>query len=320
MKKGIHYDIIGDIHGRFDKLQSLMEKLGYRRDADAFTPPAGHMALFLGDLIDTKPGHGSTGGIRATLHAVKAMCDRGDALCLMGNHEFNAICYHTPDGDGGWLRKRSDKNAAQHAGTLADFKDWNDPNGEWLRVWMPWMKSLPLWFDHGSFRLIHACWHPNHLQVLAGRDLDDADFLRRCADKHSREGQAIEVLLKGVEVPLPEPHTFLDSNRIARDMIRARWWEDPRQTPSCRDLVFPPNATIPDAPADPATFPLFAPYDPAAPPVFFGHYFKPGGSPLEPERPNVACLDHSAAKDGPLVAYRWQGETSLRAEHYVTHA
>jgi hypothetical protein len=66
--------------------------------------------------------------------------------------------------------------------------------------------------------------------------------------------------------------------------------------------------------------PLFQPYDAEAPPVFFGHYFKPAYSPLHPERHNVACLDHSAAKDGPLVGYRWKGEPSIKPEHYLTHS
>jgi hypothetical protein len=54
-----------------------------------------------------------------------------------------------------------------------------------------------------------------------------------------------------------------------------------------------------------------------APPVFFGHYLKPGKSPLSPERHNVACLDHAAAKDGPLLAYRWKGESEIKPQHYV---
>lgn len=64
----------------------------------------------------------------------------------------------------------------------------------------------------------------------------------------------------------------------------------------------------------------FVPYPANAPPVFFGHYFKPADAALHPERPNVACLDHSAAKDGPLVAYRWNGEAAINPNHYLTHA
>ena len=93
-RPNIRYDIIGDVHGRFDKLADLMDHLGYGREGDCFIPPAGHRALFLGDLIDPKPGYAMPGGVSATLRAVKEICDRGDALCLIGNHEFNAVCYH----------------------------------------------------------------------------------------------------------------------------------------------------------------------------------------------------------------------------------
>jgi len=107
MNAPTHYDIIGDIHGRYDKLATLMERLGYQPAAVGFIPPAGHRALFLGDLIDTKPGHPFPGGVRATLRAVKAMCDRGHALCLMGNHEWNAILFHSAGPDGEPLKENS---------------------------------------------------------------------------------------------------------------------------------------------------------------------------------------------------------------------
>ena len=62
---------------------------------------------------------------------------------------------------------------------------------------------------------------------------------------------------------------------------------------------------------------MFQPYPADACPAFFDHYLKPANSPPAPERHNVACLDHSAANDGPLVAYRWQGESSINPEHYI---
>lgn len=104
------YDIIADVHGRFDKLSALMERLGYRRDGDSFVPPPGRTALFLGDLIDTKPGHPYPGGVRSVLRAVKVMCDRGHAQVLMGNHELNALYFHSR-GPLGWLRVRAVKTS-----------------------------------------------------------------------------------------------------------------------------------------------------------------------------------------------------------------
>ncbi len=44
-------------------------------------------------------------------------------------------------------------------------------------------------------------------------------------------------------------------------------------------------------------------------PIFVGHHWFSGHPKIE--SPKLACLDWSAAKDGPLVAYRWTGETEL---------
>lgn len=316
----LHYDIIADIHGRFDKLSSLMERMGYATAGDGFIPPAGRKALFLGDLIDPKPGYLFSGGVRASLRAVKAMCDRGVALCLMGNHEFNAICYHTRGPDGKWLRIRGSGNVRNHSGTLVDFPDHENPASEWQTVWLPWMKSLPATLDLGGFRAVHACWHPEHIGRLPHGCFEDHAFLVASADKHSQEGMAVEAVLKGIEVPLPDPHFFLDHTGTKRKQIRARWWESPDKGATCRDLVFPASEQIAEVPVASPSWDLFCPYPADASPVFFGHYFKPADSPANPERHNVACLDHSAATGGPLVAYRWKGEAIINPEHYICSA
>jgi len=314
------YDLIGDIHGRFDKLTALMERLGYEQDGAGFTPPAGHRALFLGDLIDPKPSHPCPGGVRATLRAAKAMCDRGHALCLMGNHELNAVFFHSKGPDGTCLRARSEKNVRMHQGTLDDFPDHELPGSEWRQVWIPWMKRLPFHLDLGGVRAVHATWHPEMIARVEGRSLDeDPEFFLACANKGTPEGEALEILLKGIEIPLPPPHQYLDHTGTPRNHIRARWWQAPEARLSCRDLVFPANDQIPPVPPQRHAARCFQPYPVEAPPVFFGHYFKPADAPLAPERANVACLDHSAAKDGPLVAYRWQGEQTIQQAHYLTH-
>lgn len=320
MKKPMHYDIIADIHGRFDKLATLMDRLGYEKNGDGFIPPAGHKALFLGDLIDSKPGHQYPGGIRATLQAVKAMCDRGDALCLMGNHELNALYFHSKGLEDQWLRHHGNKNVAMHQGTLDDFPDHRNPQSEWQRVWMPWLKQLPFFLELDGLRAVHACWHPEMIAFINGRNFEDHDFFLKCASEHNPEGQALETLLKGIEVPLPDPHFFKDHTDTKRHNFRARWWEMPGDEVLCNQLVFPANDQICALPVPIEARSKFQPYQADACPVFVGHYFKPADSPLHPERPNVACLDHSAAKEGPLVAYRWQGEAHIKPEHYVIHA
>jgi hypothetical protein len=319
MKNLIYYDIIADIHGRFDKLTALMKRLGYEKNGDGFIPPANHKALFLGDLIDTKPGYEYPGGVRATLQAVKAMCDRGDALCIMGNHELNAIYFHSKGLEGQWLRNHGDKNVAMHQGTLDDFDGYRNPQSEWQRVWIPWMKQLPFFLELDGLRAVHACWHPEMIAIISGRNFDDHDFFLKCASEKNLEGKALETLLKGTEVPLPDTHFFKDHTDTKRYKFRARWWEIPNDEVLCSQLVFPANDQICELPVPAEARSMFQPYVAHELPVFFGHYFKLADSPLHPERHNVACLDHSAAKEGPLVAYRWQGEAQIKPENYITH-
>lgn len=310
-------DIIADVHGRHPQLRKLLGELGYRREGSAFIPPLGRKALFLGDLIDTKRGHAVPGGVRDTLQTVKAMQEGGHALAIMGNHEFNALCFHTAGPNGRPLRSHSSGNIAMHQGTLDDFPDHAEASGEWHRVWLPWMMEMPLALDLGGIRAVHACWHPAHLERLAGRSLKNRGFLIACSSEASPEGQALKTVLKGVEIPLPRGISFTDHGGNSRRKFRARWWEAPAPDRSCRDLVFPDDERIPQLYPPMGAGERCCPYPADAPPLFIGHYSKPGGLPLAPERPNLACLDYGAGSGGPLVAYRWSGERVINPAHFV---
>ena len=102
-------DIFGDIHGHLAPLERALEQLGYIRPSDGWKPPDGRLALFLGDLIDRGPDN------RKVIDTVRTMTTRGDAICLMGNHELNAIHFATenPEFQGRYLRPRSNKNLRQ---------------------------------------------------------------------------------------------------------------------------------------------------------------------------------------------------------------
>src|SRR6266550_4021242 len=94
------HDIIGDIHGHADTLRALLEKLGYAEHDGAYRHPE-RTVIFMGDFIDRGPK------IREVLQIVRAMMDAGTARAVMGNHEYNAICFHTEDGTGGHLRSHT---------------------------------------------------------------------------------------------------------------------------------------------------------------------------------------------------------------------
>ena len=110
------YDIIGDIHGCSETLQSLLHELGYARDAGSVYRHPERRVIFLGDFIDRGPCQ------RETISIVRAMIDAGAALAVMGNHEYNAIAYATADPKaGGFLRAHSEKNRRQHRAFLEAF-------------------------------------------------------------------------------------------------------------------------------------------------------------------------------------------------------
>ena len=80
------YDVIGDLHGQYDKLVSLLLHLGYSEQDGKWSHPD-RIAVFVGDLIDRGPKQLETVGI------VRAMVESGSAKCILGNHEFNAIAW-----------------------------------------------------------------------------------------------------------------------------------------------------------------------------------------------------------------------------------
>jgi protein phosphatase len=77
------FDIIGDVHGCYDELAALFERLGYRwREAEQdFIHPDGRLPIFVGDLADRGPAS------LAVLTLAERMAARGAALVVQGNHD-----------------------------------------------------------------------------------------------------------------------------------------------------------------------------------------------------------------------------------------
>ena len=84
------FDIIGDIHGCFDELSELLERLGYRidpfeegsEDLIQAWHPDGRTALFVGDITDRGPRSVDA------LRLVMGMVEAGTAHCVVGNHDY----------------------------------------------------------------------------------------------------------------------------------------------------------------------------------------------------------------------------------------
>ena len=80
--------VIGDIHGRLDLLDTLLELIGFNRKL-----------VFVGDYLDRGPHSAQV------LDRLIGLQAQGRALCLMGNHETMFLGFiDAPERGGGWLR------------------------------------------------------------------------------------------------------------------------------------------------------------------------------------------------------------------------
>jgi len=296
------YDLIGDIHGQYDKLSALLFDLDYTPTGKTWSHADGRKVIFLGDYVD----RGSK--IREVLQTVRGMVDAGDALAIMGNHEFNLVTYHTKSSDGRWLRPHNERYNQQNLATRRTFADCPDE----LHDWLEWIKHLPITLELSDLRAVHACWDDRYIGKLPPGCFLDDDLLERAATAGTTEYDAAQTLLKGPELALPPGTKFIDKEGLSHSRIRVKWWGRTTQT------TFG-DATMPAPTVDLLRFPLaddalqIANYAPESKPVFFGHYWLPPHSPKQPLAPNIACLDFSAGLEGPLVAYRWDGERELDA-------
>jgi hypothetical protein len=293
------YDIIADVHGHHDKLTALLAKLGYRREGETHRHPDGRRVVFLGDFIDRGPE------IREVLHTVKGMMDAGDAFAVMGNHEYSAIAYATPDGKGGYLKDRAKESFKGHLGTLRAFEGLE---GEWAG-WIDWFRRLPLFLDFGDFRCVHAAWDETAIRHIAGKSMEDPGFLRESRRRDSKAYRAVEHLLCGPEVHLPDGYSIRDKEGKERVKIRSRWW-DLREGVTFGEVCMPEPMDCPH-PLLKRHLKRVPDYPHDAPPAFVGHYWLPPGREPGPLRHNVICLDHSAGLGGPLVACRWNGPEDM---------
>ena len=135
--------------------------------------------------------------------------------------------------------------------------------------------------------------------------------LQRTGQKDSEEYEALERVLKGVEMPLPEGITFSDKEGTVRSRMRVKWWLDDLTTKRHHHIVDIARA----APSDLAQIPIGATVDhidfvlQTDKPVFVGHYWMTGTP--EPLSRQVVCTDYSAAGKGYLTAYQFDTENPL---------
>ncbi|WP_322867991.1 metallophosphoesterase [Aquicoccus sp. G2-2] len=278
------WNIIPDIHADIRRLNNTLARLG--NDAPV---------AFLGDFIDAGKNQDISDDA-AVLTRVRKMIDSQNAVAVMGNHELNAILFHTLGVDGVSLRDRSDKNVDQHRSFVHQF-GMSTPLAQ---VWIDWFLTLPLWHELDGLRLVHAFWGQAEIDLIAMRRPNGilaVDDLAEIAAEKTDFAKAVKALTTGPERKLPDGVHFHDFKGYRRHHVRIAWWRSGANTWREAALSIKNPDELPDEPLpSDGEVPLY-PAD--APPVLTGHY-KMSGAPCI-ETPRAACLDYP---DTPC-AYRW---------------
>ena len=305
------FDLIGDIHGHADELKSLLIKLNYAFNNNVWAHE-NRKVIFLGDYIDRGPNQ------RESVDIVRNMVRAGNALAIMGNHEFNAIGFATLSSDGeSHLRPRTDNNLRQHKAFLDEFPIGSPEYDDAIA----WFKTLPLALELPRFRAIHACYDPRQLSVIQ-RYLGDSwllndESLPDAFANSSELYEAIEVCLKGIEIDLPDNASYLDKDGIRRYKVRCNWWDKGLKT--VKEVALTNSNTKNQFKYGPLPVGFIPTYDNKKP-IFFGHYWHRDDIPCC-LTDYAACLDLSVANkeisNGKLCAYRMDDELTLLNHKFV---
>ncbi len=321
--KNTNFDIIGDIHGNARVLERLLKKLGYERTSEKDTyRHKERTAIFVGDLIDRGNENFKT------LKIVKQMTDEGSALIVMGNHEYNALCFHTKNEKGEFLRPHTPKNTGQHKAVLAEIEIQGEETWDYF---LDWFRRMPLFLELNGIRVVHACWKQSLIDKLERMNYRDDrgyltdGFLFESSIKGTEAFTIVDTLLKGEEIRLPDSHVGIeDKDGNIRKKMRLKWWlshEEKLNITTYDEGVRSDNKSLEKIKGIPIPHDLLAEIRDndwnlkLNTPVFFGHYWFTGLA--EPLNNKAACLDYSAGLGGPLVCYRWDGESNLDRTKFI---
>lgn len=301
------FDFIGDIHGHRDALEALLKKLGYEK-RDGVYSHSERKAVFLGDYIDRGPA------VRQVIRIVKSMVEIESAIALLGNHEFNALCFWLKKVAGGYEREHSINKILMHTETMRSYRNRNPEFQEMLK----WLHTLPLYLETDTFRAIHACWDTTQIRYLQEnhiQSLSSDEIIRRACNPKDPLFFVLERILKGPEVALPPGISFEDTEGVRRTRTRICWWCPAGETELSK-IALQPGIELPHVRLFQNA--IYEVYEISEKPVFFGHYWLSGEPKLF--RDNICCLDYSVASSrfqGKLAAYRFDGEQKLDSNKFV---
>jgi serine/threonine protein phosphatase 1 len=140
---------IGDVHGMYEKLIKLMDKIRFNPDED--------LLIFLGDYIDRGPDPGRC------LQYIFALQDQYPdvVVCLMGNHEVMMSSY--------FMQKRGSYNnlIVDYAGSWLDnggletLKQLDEMDADTKEELLQWVMNLPVKYQYQDYFFCHAGVDPD---------------------------------------------------------------------------------------------------------------------------------------------------------------
>lgn len=291
------YTIIPDLHADIERMSASLQ---YARQNDTI--------LFLGDFVDAGKQVEIPSDL-SVLETARRLIAEGKARAVMGNHELNAILYHSAGPAGTPLRAHSPKNREQHRSFIDAFGVATPQALEWTD-WF--LQTLPLWLELDGLRLAHAFWSDRQIAEVRKRRPDGLlkhEDLAEIASEATPFGKAVKSLVSGPEVELPESLVFHDYHGNARTEVRLAWWNADARTWPEAALSVPDPSELPQSAMPPTAISDI--YSSQSPPVLVGHYKMTGVPQIQ--HPRASSIDYPNTP----CTYRWLGECDLTSAHLV---
>lgn len=190
-------DIVGDVHGEYEALLSLLQQLGYDEDGKH---QDNRTLTFVGDFCDRGPN--SPGVLALVRRLVRA----NRAVAVLGNHEINLLRENAKDGSGWFF----DTRAAQDQDKYAPYQR---SSAEERRSIVAFLSSLPIGLERADLRVVHAVWQDSAIAAVRAlpigtvRERYDAwEQASRLQAAENQLEQRMAAELKGWEHGLENPH------------------------------------------------------------------------------------------------------------------
>ena len=142
-------DIVGDIHGEYHALCSLMGHLGYDQQGNH---PENRTLVFVGDFCDRGPNS------PAVLALAQELVESGRAVAVLGNHEINLLRADSKDGSGWFFDDRVIRDNEKYA-------PYQRPDKAARSRILAFLAMLPIGLERADLRVIHAAWLNEQIDV-----------------------------------------------------------------------------------------------------------------------------------------------------------